>query len=293
MKYLRLFEAWVESGNKYLPTGAEFKSKDPNDDAVYKVIVSGETTLEYNSDKDPKPKKDRIYNFLKNHKQILEPLLEPNTEDTIPEIGSRWYDKDGNIAIIYSSDDRFLKYYLTSNPSVLLSVYRRQFLGQFLPKDKDLYRNQYELDFNKSVYIPDEKAIVAAFYIKKESDKAYEILNIKEFSRDSVFMDGATPYSVSIHTTFLPKSQCQIIQPVENKEGFFFIKVPYWLYKEKTDLQIKRIADRLKRISIKNDDYNRKDFLKKFTEPDVVKYFQVSNPDKLTSQHINSYGKRS
>jgi hypothetical protein len=164
--------------------------------------------------------------------------------------------------------------------------------GIFYIKENDLYRDQYELNFNKSIYIPDEKAIIAAFFIKKEFDKSYEILNIKEFTRDSIFMDNATPYSVSIHTTFLPKSQCQIIQSVEGKEGFFFIKVPYWLYKEKTDLQIKRI-DKLKRISIKNNDYNRKDFLKMFTEPDIIKYFQGSNPDKITLQHINSYGRRS
>lgn len=292
MKFLRLYEAWVKSGPRYLPTGAEFKSKDPNDDAIYKVIGSGETTLSYNSDKDPEVKRDKIYNFLKNYDEILEPLLEPNTEDTIPEVGSRWVNKENSIAIVHRINNNLLYFYLLNDPSNLISMYIREFLGKFIPKDKDIYRDDIELDFNKSVYIADEKAIIGAFYIKKETDKAYEILNIKEYQRDSVFMDGADPYSVSIHTTFLPKSQCKIIKPVEGKEGFFYIKVPYWLYKEKTDLQIKRLPVRLKRISIKNDDYNKKDFLKMFGDPHVIKYFQGSNPDKLTNQHIESYAKR-
>jgi hypothetical protein len=291
MKFLRLYEAWVKSGPRYIPSGAKFKSKDPNDDAIYKVIGSGETTLSYNSDKDPEVKRDKIYNFLKNYDEILEPLLEPNTEDTIPEVGSRWINKENNIAIVHRINNNLLYFYLLNDPSNLISMYIREFLCKFIPKDKDIYRDDIELDFNKSVYIADEKAIIGAFYIKKETDKAYEILNIKEYQRDSVFMDGADPYSVSIHTTFLPKSQCKIIKPVESKEGFFYIKVPYWLYKEKTDLQIKRLPVRLKRISIKNDDYNKKDFLKMFGNPHVIKYFQGSNPDKLTNQHIESYAK--
>lgn len=292
MKFLRLYEAWVKSGPRYLPTGAEFKSKDPNDDAIYKVIGSGETTLSYNSDKDPEIKRDSIYNFLKNYDEILEPLLEPNTENTIPEVGSRWVDKDRNIAVIYNVAERVLYYYLISEPSKVIPVYIREFLCKFVPKDKDIYRDDIELDFNKSVYIADEKAIIGAFYIKKETEKAIEILNIKEFNRNSVFMDGADPYSVSIHTIFIPKSQCKIIKPVEGKEGFFYIKVPYWLYREKPELQIKRLQGRLKRISIKNDDFNKKDFLKMFGDPDVIKYFQGSNPDNITAQYIASYAKR-
>ena len=290
MKFLKLYEAWTKP--KYIPSGSKFKSKDPNDDAIYKVLGCGETILSFNSDKDPEIKRDKIYKFLKSYDEILEPLLEPNTEDTIPEVGSRWVDKDKNIAVIYNVTERVLYYYLISDPNKFIPVYIREFLCKFIPKDKDIYRDDIELDFNKSVYIADEKAIIGAFYIKKETDKAYEILNIKEYQRDSVFMDGANPYSVSIHTTFLPKSQCKIIKPVEGKEGFFYIKVPYWLYKEKTDLQIRRLPARLKRISIKNDDFNKKDFLKMFGNPDIIKYFQGSNPDNITAQYIASYAKR-
>ena len=46
------------------------------------------------------------------------------------------------------------------------------------------------------------------------------------------------------------------------------------------------------KLDFENSGSTKKDFLKMFGDSDVIKYFQGSNPDKLTNQHIESYAKR-
>ena len=43
-------------------------------------------------------------------------------------------------------------------------------------------------------------------------------------------MDGADPYTIQIHRTKLPKSQIEILGPVEGKEGFEFIKIYFYRF---------------------------------------------------------------
>ena len=106
-------------------------------------------------------------------------------------------------------------------------------------------------DFNKLVYIPEEKAMVGAYMITGDNGKMIEVLNIKEFLDNSgLFMDGAESYNIYIYFSKLPKSQIEILGPVEGKEGFVFIKIPYWLYKKMSkELSIKRSLVK-KRLSI-------------------------------------------
>lgn len=135
--------------------------------------------------------------------------------------------------------------------------------------------------FNKSTYNSDDKSIIGAYMITGETDKMIEVMNIKENgNEDSTFMDNAKPYFISIYKTNLPKSQIEILKPVEGKEKFFYIKLPYWLYKKlSTELEIRRVEGK-KRLDINYRQSRDKDFLKKINDPDVVAYISTTNPDK-------------
>lgn len=161
-------------------------------------------------------------------------------------------------------------------------------------KDKYVnYDNEAELDFNSSTYLSDEKAIVGAYMITKNEDKYIEVLNIKEYeNQNGAFMDSAIAYSVSIHKEKLPKSQIEIMSPVSDKDNFFYVKIPYWLFKEKPGLAIKRCKTDKKRISISDAGFRDKELMNMFNDPDVTKYFKYSNPDSRTLQLIELYKKR-
>jgi hypothetical protein len=111
-----------------------------------------------------------------------------------------------------------------------------------------------------------------------------EVLNIKEFKNDKgVYMDGAEPYTIQIHRTKLPKSQIEILGPVDGKEGFEFIKMPYWLFKKMpTELGVKRLTNN-RRIGLTYQQENDDSFLEELSNPDVQKQISVLNKDRLTS----------
>jgi len=120
-------------------------------------------------------------------------------------------------------------------------------------------------------------------------------MNIKEFeSKDQVFIDNAPAYSVTIHKEKLPKSQIEIISEVTDREGFFYIKIPYWLYKEKPNLTIKRckLNFNKKRLSLPDRILKNKELMKWFQDPDVEKYFKSSDSDARTQQLVQLYKKR-
>jgi hypothetical protein len=151
--------------------------------------------------------------------------------------------------------------------------------SESIEKPKDLTP-----DFYKTVFNPEDKSLIGAYMITGETDKMVEVLNIKEFKNDKgVYMDGAEPYTIQIHRTKLPKSQIEILGPVDGKEGFEFIKMPYWLFKKMpTELGVKRLTNN-RRIGLTYQQENDDSFLEELSNPDVQKQISVLNKDRLTS----------
>ena len=148
-------------------------------------------------------------------------------------------------------------------------------------------------DFYKTVFNPEDKSLIGAYMITGETDKMVDILNIKEYKSDKgIYMDGADPYTIQIHRTKLPKSQIEIISPVEGKEGFEFIKMPYWLYKKMpTELGVKRLTNKRK-INFTYDQYRNNDFIKDLNDPNVQKQISVLNTDDITPVWVKSMARR-
>jgi hypothetical protein len=144
-------------------------------------------------------------------------------------------------------------------------------------------------NFNKLVYLPEERAMVGAYMVTGDNGKMIEVLNIKEVLDNSgLFMDGAESYNIYIFFSKLPKSQIEMLGPVEGKEGFEFIKIPYWLYKKmSTELSIRRYT-KLKRLSIARSQVNDY-FLKLINNPDVERYFNIVDTDDISQQRFKSY----
>ena len=148
-------------------------------------------------------------------------------------------------------------------------------------------------DFYKTVFNPEDKSLIGAYMITGETDKMVDILNIKEYKSDKgIYMDGADPYTIQIHRTKLPKSQIEIISPVEGKEGFEFIKMPYWLYKKMpAELGVKRLTNKRK-INFTYDQYRNNDFIKDLNDPNVQKQISVLNTDDITPVWVKSMARR-
>jgi hypothetical protein len=147
-------------------------------------------------------------------------------------------------------------------------------------------------DFYKTVFNSEDKSLIGAYMITGETDKMVDILNVKEYKSDKgIYMDGADPYTIQIYRTKLPKSQIEILGPVEGKEGFEFIKMPYWLFKKMpTELGVKRLTNKRK-INFTNDQY-RNDFFKELTDPNVQKQISVLNKDEITPVWVKQFSKR-
>jgi hypothetical protein len=136
-------------------------------------------------------------------------------------------------------------------------------------------------NFNKITFIPEDKSIVGAYMITGEDDKTINILNIKETHPENrYYMDNAKVYHFSVKNTKLPKSQIEILSDVEGKEGFNYIKIPYWLYKKlEFDLKVERLEGK-KRLNITARQSKDKNFLTQISDPNVERYISVVNPDK-------------
>ena len=144
-------------------------------------------------------------------------------------------------------------------------------------------------DFNKLVYLPEEKVMIGAYMVTGNNGKMIEVLNIKEVLDNSgLFMDGAESYNIYIFFSKLPKSQIEMLGPVEGKEGFEFIKIPYWLYKKNVEgLSIRRSLVK-KRLSISRSQVYG-DYLKLINDPNVEKYFFTVDKDDSSRQRFKSY----
>ena len=99
-----------------------------------------------------------------------------------------------------------------------------------------------EYDFNKGLYEPETKTYVGAYMVGEETPRQLEVYNIKQYpDRDSVYASNHTPYSMTLHKSLLPLSQIEVIGDVPGKEGFKFIRMPYWFFKKnQNDLAIQR-----------------------------------------------------
>jgi hypothetical protein len=141
--------------------------------------------------------------------------------------------------------------------------------------------NSSMFDFNKITFIPEDKSIVGAYMITGEDDNTIDILNIKESHPENKFyMDNAKLYHLNVKKVKLPKSQIEILSDVEDKEGFNFIKIPYWLYKKlEFDLKVERVLGK-KRLDITARQSKDKNFLEQISDPNVTRYVYVVNPDK-------------
>lgn len=216
----------------------------------------------------------------------------------LPEFGTKWInDKGEKIFILKSLDPDFISYYRIDNPEYKLHIRPTVFYSEYKPLDKHIYRDDIEFDFDKATYLSDERAIIAAYFITKQNEKSIEILNIKEFATDTAtFMDNARPYSVTFHKGTLPTSQIAILGEVPEREGFFYVKVPYWLYKENPELNIKRIVGdfhHMKRLDLRDFSLRNSELMSNFKDPNVIKYFAASDKDKRTQQQVINYGRRS
>lgn len=154
-------------------------------------------------------------------------------------------------------------------------------------------------DFDRCTYISDDKSIVGAYMITGETDKLVELLNIKEIIRERhLFMDNAQSYDITIHRVTLPKSMIHILSDVEGKEGFKYVKMPYWLYKKNiTDLDIKRIKGAWdgvkykKRLDIYPDKLANNEFYKNFSDDNIINYIKQTNNDLRTYDLLSLYSK--
>jgi len=225
-----------------------------------------------------------------------------------PDTNSRWI-KNGTdeVAIVLGAGERLITYEFrgVKVPGTIADFVKEftEIVKPVVVPEKDMYSDRLsgegdlELDFNKVEYLEDEKAIIAAFFITKKGEKSIEILNIKEYATDTAtFMDNARPYSVTFHKGILPTSQIEILEPVVEREGFFYIKVPYWLYKANPELNIKRIVGdyhNLKRLDLRDNSLRNKELMSNFKDPNVIKYFASSNKDKRTQQQVINYGRNS
>lgn len=113
-------------------------------------------------------------------------------------------------------------------------------------EDDDIDTDETKYDFYKGEYIQTDKSFIAAYLMGEEKGKQIEVLNLREYKDNySMFMNGYVPYSVTTHKTLLPLSQIEILGDVPGKDGFKFIKIPYWLFKKKQDdLKINRLNEK-------------------------------------------------
>jgi hypothetical protein len=139
-------------------------------------------------------------------------------------------------------------------------------------------------DFFKGEYEPDSKSYVGAYLVGEETPKQLAVYNIIERpDRDSFYMSGHVPYSISLKKSMLPVSQIEVLGDVPGKEGFKFIRMPYWFFKKnQNDLKISRLNEK-KSLYMKG--YDRKEEnMDKLFDPMFEKYFEAIVYDDIDQQ---------
>ena len=138
-------------------------------------------------------------------------------------------------------------------------------------------------DFYKGVYEPETKSYVGAYMVGEETPKQLEVYNIIEKpDRDSFFASNHVPYSMSLHKVKLPISQIEVLEDVPGKDGFKFIRIPYWLLKKTDGLKIQRLNEK-KALYLKGRD-RTPEALEMLFDPMFEKYFEQIVYDEVDQQ---------
>jgi len=142
-----------------------------------------------------------------------------------------------------------------------------------------------DYDFYMSIYDPLDKFVVGAYMIIEDSEKTITVLNLQE-KEDTrgFFADGKTPYTFMPFKVRLPKSQIEVLDSVDNMDGFNWIKIPYWLIKNNPGLKIQRIK-KSKRFS--NNSTLHKLLKPEMVDDDVRKYLSITDKDPRTIINLN------
>ena len=142
-----------------------------------------------------------------------------------------------------------------------------------------------QYDFNKGEYESDTKSYVGAYLVGEETPKQLEVFNIRQYPDHYARFtnSGVKPYSMSLHRTKLPLSQIEILGDVPGKDGFKFIRMPYWFYKKNDkDLRIQRFTEP-RALYLKGKDYKPEEVGKLF-DPMFEKFFDAIVYDDLDRQ---------
>lgn len=216
-----------------------------------------------------------------------------NTENHIIKIDQTWKSlKDSRIVTVIRVDNEQNKVSIYSYDNSKTDKRTMMNIKDFLESYELIENifNDIELKFKSSIYLED-RSIVGCYFITKEEAKFIEILNVLEYREEgSIYQDEAIPFTIDIKKTKLPKSQIEILKEDEHRKGFFYIKIPYWLYKKNSEeLKIKRIGTDLKRLSMKSNDMIK--LADDLQDPDVIKYFKNGYFDNKTSTNLIQYYK--
>lgn len=132
-----------------------------------------------------------------------------------------------------------------------------------------------KFDFYKSSYIESDKSVVAAYFISDINDTFVEIINIQENEiSDRILMSGESPYWINPNIIKIGRNQVEILNDVESKIGYKFVKIPYSLFKQNRGLEVKRLKI-AKNLSYTKYQLNS-DFLRKIKNPKVKECFEVT-----------------
>jgi hypothetical protein len=141
-------------------------------------------------------------------------------------------------------------------------------------------------NFFKEIYDPNTKSLIAAYKIVNDTNEKFiEVLNIHEiYTEDKTFFDKKFPYDIKIFKFRLPKSQIEILDEETGKEGFKFIRIPYWLVKKEPEqYKIKR-KDISKRLDNKYNSPQKN--LEGKVDDSVVEYISTLDGDKQSLRKI-------
>jgi len=143
-----------------------------------------------------------------------------------------------------------------------------------------------DYDFYMSIYDPLDKFVVGAYMIIEESEKSITVLNLQEREDTrSFFADGKVPYTFLPYKVILPKSQIEVLGPVDNIEGLNWIKIPYWLVKNNPGLKIIRVKGE-KRFS--NNSIFNKPLKPEMIDDNVKKYLSFTDKDPRSIINLES-----
>lgn len=334
IKEFKIFEGTeppIEVGSKWMSKKGWgdiadlYTTEDDDKKAVFTVtrISDKGRRIYYNIKYDGNPKPDELYSssrskFLadlkpkfkwegeNNHIIGKRLVKEAYERPKAPGTNTKWI-KNGSdeVATVLGAGDKYITYSLNGQRvEGVIANFVKEFTEEakpapYVPKDT-IYADRLsgeddlKLDFNKSEYLADEKALIGAYFIISRNEKSIEILNIKEIeSNTAVFMDGSMPYRVTFSKVTLPLSQIAIIEEVDGKPGFFYIKLPYWLYqKNKDGLFIKRVSGR-KGLDMRDAQLRDKELMAWFKDPNVIKYLSITDSNEDTLRKANLYAKRS